>query len=297
MRLPVTSQRKAAFRAFAITVFVACLAVCLAALMTPPAAAGPRAPLAAMTVNTLDDEVNSDGDCSLREAIQAANTDLAVDACPAGSDADTITFDPALVAGGPQTLTLSLFDTGLDADESGPTALDVTAAITLTGPGGENGLTLQRDGGGPAFRLFRVSLEGELTLENLTLRGGLARGGDGAKRGGGAAGLGGAIYNEGILRLVACTLTGNQASGGNGAYGYDNDGGGGGAWGPTAGTARTRIPAGTAVLAAAAAARAALAKRSAVFNRDQSGSESSGTGSRANRRASLSATLGLLLFK
>jgi CSLREA domain-containing protein len=45
---------------------------------------------AAITVNTTDDELNADGDCSLREAIVAANTDTAVDACPAGSGADTI---------------------------------------------------------------------------------------------------------------------------------------------------------------------------------------------------------------
>ena len=38
---------------------------------------------ATLTVNTTDDELNTDGDCSLREAIQAANTDAAVDACVA----------------------------------------------------------------------------------------------------------------------------------------------------------------------------------------------------------------------
>src|SRR6266571_5278712 len=43
-----------------------------------------------ITVNTTADELISDGNCSLREAIQAANTDTAVDACPAGSGADTI---------------------------------------------------------------------------------------------------------------------------------------------------------------------------------------------------------------
>ncbi|MGH7288144.1 MAG: choice-of-anchor Q domain-containing protein, partial [Myxococcota bacterium] len=48
-------------------------------------AAGPP-----LRVTTFDDELNSDGDCSLREAIQAANSDAAVDACPAGSGADAI---------------------------------------------------------------------------------------------------------------------------------------------------------------------------------------------------------------
>ena len=45
---------------------------------------------AIITVNTTDDELNSNSVCSLREAIQAANTDTAVDTCTAGSGADTI---------------------------------------------------------------------------------------------------------------------------------------------------------------------------------------------------------------
>ena len=40
---------------------------------------------ATITVNTTDDELNSDGDCSLREAIQAANTNTGVDACTVSS--------------------------------------------------------------------------------------------------------------------------------------------------------------------------------------------------------------------
>ena len=39
-----------------------------------------------IVVNTADDEDNSDGDCSLREAVRAANTNAAVDACAAGDD-------------------------------------------------------------------------------------------------------------------------------------------------------------------------------------------------------------------
>lgn len=46
---------------------------------------------ATITVNTLDDELNVDGDCSLREAIEAANADAAVDSCTAGNGDDTIT--------------------------------------------------------------------------------------------------------------------------------------------------------------------------------------------------------------
>ena len=48
---------------------------------------------ATITVTTLVDELNADGDCSLREAVRAANTNLAVDDCDAGQgdQTDTIT--------------------------------------------------------------------------------------------------------------------------------------------------------------------------------------------------------------
>lgn len=54
---------------------------------TPPVAWA-----AAITVTTTDDELNTDGDCSLREAVAAANGDVATDACPAGNGADSITL-------------------------------------------------------------------------------------------------------------------------------------------------------------------------------------------------------------
>src|SRR5436190_20379271 len=55
---------------------------------------------ATVTVTTNADELNADGDCSLREAIAAANTDAAVDACAAGSGFDVVvlaagTYSPA----------------------------------------------------------------------------------------------------------------------------------------------------------------------------------------------------------
>src|SRR5690242_7952991 len=59
---------------------------------------------ATITVNTTTDELNNDGDCSLREAIQAANTNAAVDRCTAG----TLTpIDEIIVPPGTYTLTLA----------------------------------------------------------------------------------------------------------------------------------------------------------------------------------------------
>ena len=52
-------------------------------------------PGADITVNTVSDELNADGDCSLREAITSANSDSASDACAIGDGADSISFGVA----------------------------------------------------------------------------------------------------------------------------------------------------------------------------------------------------------
>ena len=72
---------------------------------------------ATITVNTSVDESTTNGNCSLREDIQAANTDSAIDGCAAGSGADVINL-PA----GTYTLT-----TGAQ--------LSITQSLTLTGAG------------------------------------------------------------------------------------------------------------------------------------------------------------------
>ena len=57
----------------------------------------------AITVTTTTDELNADGDCSLREAVRAANLNVAVDACPAGENGQT---DTITLPAGTYTLTL-----------------------------------------------------------------------------------------------------------------------------------------------------------------------------------------------
>ena len=115
--------------------------------------------------------------------------------------------------------------------EYGPNALpQISGNITING----QGATLQRATNAPKFRFFYVSgglsyetntgvglPTGSLTLNNLTLTGGLAEGGDGA---GGGAGMGGAIFNQGTLAMTAANFIGNMAQGGVGGVG----GGGGG---------------------------------------------------------------------
>lgn len=82
---------------------------------------------AALDVNTTDDELNSDGDCSLREAIQAVNLNATVDGCVwSGTSAIN------LPAG---TYSLTLYGPSEDANTTGD--LDILNDLTLTGAGSE----------------------------------------------------------------------------------------------------------------------------------------------------------------
>lgn len=115
---------------------------------------------ATISVNTTADENNVDGDCSLREAIIAANTNTAVDACPAGNDvADTI----VLPAG---TYTLSIAGTGEDGSQTGD--LDVLIGLTIEGAGA--GVTTID--GNAIDRVFDVFGFGVVTISRLTIRNG-----------------------------------------------------------------------------------------------------------------------------
>jgi len=107
-----------------------------------------------------------DGRCTLREAMRAANSDMASGAaageCAAGSGADVITL-----ASTTQLYTLTTID------NSGTNGLPlVVSEITIEG----NGATIQRSGaaGTPNFRLFQVGPTSRLTLRNLELRNGRA---------------------------------------------------------------------------------------------------------------------------
>src|SRR5262245_40865152 len=150
---------------------------------------------------------------SLRSAILSANDEFN------HPGADTIVFDPGIARG---TVNLAL----VGSRALGPSALPVSSTITIAG----TGETITR-GVGTAFRLFAVTSTGNLTLDHVTLSSGLARGGDGGDGvlgGGGAAGLGGAILNQGVLKVISSTLSGNQARGGDGGTDISAAFGGGG---------------------------------------------------------------------
>jgi CSLREA domain-containing protein len=147
------SLRGASRRLWLAGSLAAILATAMITFAAPTAHAGTT-----IVVTTTADETVTDGNCSLEEAIQAANTDTAVDACPAGSGADTI----VLAAGATYTLNI------IDNATNGPTGLPIiTSAITIEG----NGATITRSAasGTPAFRMAAIEPGADLTVSNLTV--------------------------------------------------------------------------------------------------------------------------------
>ncbi|MCP4594407.1 MAG: DUF11 domain-containing protein, partial [bacterium] len=193
-------------------------------------------------VTSADDNTTGDGQVTLREAIEAANTDASVDGSNTGSGADTIVFATALRG--------STIELGIDGDNTfEDSALDISTDVTIWGST-QSGITITRNIASPEMRLFYVQTTGDLTLRNLTLTGGRALGDDGSDSGGGGtggggAGLGGAIYAAGPVTILRCTLSDNRAIGGDageqppgstsGSSGGGPNGGSGGAFGSPGG--------------------------------------------------------------
>ena len=135
-----------------------------------------------------------DADCSLREAIIAAN---------AAAGDDTITVPAG-------TYTLTIVGTGEDAAATGD--LDLTSNITINGGGADS--TIIQAGtlgvGGPPNgidRVFHVTGAFTVNISGVTVRNGSVAG----------ATDGGGLYNDGgTLTITNSTFSGNSTSGGNG---------------------------------------------------------------------------------
>jgi CSLREA domain-containing protein len=168
--------------------------------------AAPQRPSASqIVVNTTADELNSNGNCSLREALQAANHDTSVDACPVGSGIDTITLPV-----GTYTLTL----VGSNEDEGLTGDLDINTSLTIAG-GGRMDTIID---GNQLDRVFHITGEYTFKISGVTIRNGKAAIDQPSEYGGGA------ILNSitGNLTLSRCILTANQAEGPGGSL--DNAG-------------------------------------------------------------------------
>lgn len=175
-------------------------------------AAVPSAADAAQILVTTGREAAADGRCSLREALRAADTDLPVDACPAGAGADVV-----------------VLPRGLDVlVQRGP--LEIRSAVTLRGDGGTSTdpvAVVRQDATSPDHHdvpLVHVTAGGVATLRALALAdaGYSALVNDGELTAvavtvrDGRQGLdllapaGAALTNRGRATLAGATVTGNQ---------------------------------------------------------------------------------------
>jgi CSLREA domain-containing protein len=174
------------------------LVLLLETLFIPASPPIPAAPGGNIVVTTLVDEFNSNGACSLREAITAANTNSPVDNCAAGDNSatDTITF---AITG--TVSTLSTLPAILNA---GPLVIDGGEEVNLSGNNNH--------------RVFYVNPGADLTLRGLTVSFGFV----------GSDGEGAGLYNDGgKLTLDACLFGFNNVDGigsrGGGIYNHDGN--------------------------------------------------------------------------
>jgi len=157
-----------------------------------PAAAG------TINVNTTAQSPGGAGDCTLGEAITAANNNAVVDGCTgATAGSDTI-----LLPAGTYTLTVADNNGGFNGVPHGLPIIN--SAIIIQGATSNPADTIIEGPGAPSFLMTTVSNAGTpLTLENLTVR-----------NFGPAAGMGfegGAIQFYGPLTITNCVIANNVA--------------------------------------------------------------------------------------
>jgi CSLREA domain-containing protein len=180
----------------------------LAALACALIASASIASAATITVTTSLDEYGAGTDCSLREAIQAANTDNPFGGCVSGSGNDVIVFTPTVTL-----VQLAIVGTGMNDDNS---FLDLDILDTLTIDGGPNGVTIEPGispwddrifdiplvaGGQPATVILRnltIQNGGSLTLSNETGNAPCLNGGGGVRN-----------WSDGPLTLASVTIQNN----------------------------------------------------------------------------------------
>lgn len=149
-------------------------------------------------VNTTSDELNSDGDCSLREAIEAVNTDSNVDNCSvSGGSPYTI----ELSAG---TYTLSRAGAGEDHNQTGD--LDIKSDVTINGVDAESTII----DGNQQDRVVQVYSGYIVEINHVKIANGKTQAGNIL------ANSGAGVYNEGTLTLnhsmVSDNMTGSDDS-------------------------------------------------------------------------------------
>ncbi len=169
------------------------LGVALFVVLPLPAYAGTT-----ITVDTMMDELSSDGRCSLREAIYAANTNSSPYDCPAGTGADIIILPSG-------TYTLTLGGSGEDNNLWGD--LDIINDLEIRGAGsGMSGATTIDANG--IDRVFDIMSSAHVTLTQMNIQGGTDSGFGG-----------GGIRNAGVLTMTNVHVIANYtSSSGGGLY-------------------------------------------------------------------------------
>ncbi len=203
-----SSRFKSIFHVSILFAFLASLLGSMV-LVTPAHAAG------TITVDSAADgaliDLAGNGFCDLREAVEAANTDTAVDECTAGLGDDTILFDPSLSGG---TITLQ-------------SVLTLNQNVTIDGSALTSQITISGNG---SVQVFSVD-SGTVTLNNLKITGGSTLNGGGIYNAsvatltitnstisGNSAQAGGGIYNLGLLTVTNSTFAENSAPDGGGIF-------------------------------------------------------------------------------
>jgi len=138
--------------------------------------------------------INVGGGCTLVEAILSANMNTSVGGCRAGSGADRI----VLPAGSTQTLTTFNNNPYFYGRSGLPV---IRSVITIAG----NGSTVRRAPTAPEFGIFAVAGTGELTLQQTRVSGGVRL------RSENSFGLGGGVFNNGVLHVTNSTISANTA--------------------------------------------------------------------------------------
>lgn len=149
----------------------------------------------AITVDSVSDP-GLPGECSLRSAVQAINTGVPVNACPAGNPGDRIDFDPALFSGGARTITLNAGE------------IAITEGLIIDGPGARL-LTIDA---AESSRVFQID-DGTVSVVPVAISGLRLVGGRASFEYGLAATAGGAILTFEALELHGLAFSNNEAHG------------------------------------------------------------------------------------
>jgi CSLREA domain-containing protein len=158
----------------------------------------------AIAVTTTADELTVDGNCSLREAIQASNTDTAVDGCSPGNGDDMILLSAGIYA-------LSIEGRSEDANAEGD--LDITGVLTITGPSAATTIIeAGTDATNGIDRVLHVLSSSSLTLENVQICYGLASFGAAPHINGGGI----YVADHSVLNVNNSTITHNWGANGGG---------------------------------------------------------------------------------